>query len=291
MQRSKECHYIFKFSGLLRRNDDANRFPLGILPLGTTNSLGNTLFPGGKGVEKVKQLIDACMAIVQGNTVWKDAMKIEPLTNEEETPSRPIYAMASIDWGAFRDVQSKRDKYWIYGPFREYASFIFNGYKNSITWTCTGVITYTPPCAGCGNCLKKKPEVKRKWSFFMPSTQAADNIDKTKILNPECASSDELCFKTCEVRISPKLSGGLPALRVELGQNKYSYTEFVSEGWQRMKGDSKIKEALQARTVLLQPQNTKEDEVFEIDKEEFDVKPMKVTILPNMIKLFCKSEN
>ncbi|XP_047506920.1 acylglycerol kinase, mitochondrial [Pieris napi] len=277
-------------TGLLRRNDDANRFPLGILPLGSTNSLGNTLFPGGKGVERVKQLIEACMAIVQGQTVLKDAMKIEPLANEEETPSRPIYAMTSIDWGAFRDIRAKRDKYWLYGPLREYASYIFNGYKDSITWICNGVITYTPPCAGCSNCITKKPELKRKWSFFMPSTQATTDTDKLKILNPECASTHELCFKTSEMKISPKLSGGIPALRVELGRNKYSYTEFVSEGWRRIKGDSKIEEVIQARTILLQPQSTKPDEVFEIDKEEFDVKPMKVTILPNMIKLFCKSE-
>ncbi|XP_022123920.2 acylglycerol kinase, mitochondrial [Pieris rapae] len=277
-------------TGLLRRNDDANRFPLGILPLGSTNSIGNTLFPGGKGVEKVKQLIEACMAIVQGQTILKDAMKIEPLANEEETPSRPIYAMTSINWGAFRDIQAKRDKYWLYGPLREYAAYIFNGYKDSITWICNGVITYTPPCAGCSNCLTKKPELKRKWSFFMPSTQATNDTAKIKILNPECAVTEELCFKTSEMKISPNVTGGLPALRVELGRNKYSYTEFVSEGWRRIKGDSKIEEVVKARTILLQPQSTKPDEVFEIDKEEFDVKPMKVTILPNMIKMFCKSE-
>ncbi|CAK1540761.1 unnamed protein product [Leptosia nina] len=276
-------------TGLLRRNDDANQFPLGVLPLGTTNSLGNELFPGGKGVEKVRQLIDACMAIVKGNTIWKDAMKIEPITSEEEPPSRPIYAMTSIDWGAFRDIQAKRDKYWFYGPFRDYASYVFNGYKDSITWTCNGVLSYTPPCAGCSNCVSKKPEIKRKWSFFMPSTQAAPESDRTKLINEECVLTNELCFKSTELRISPKV-GDLPALCVELGRSKYSYVEFVSEGWRRVKGDGNIQEVLQARTIELQPQNTKPDGVFEIDKEEFDVKPMKVTILPKTIKLFCKTE-
>ncbi|XP_045494758.1 acylglycerol kinase, mitochondrial [Colias croceus] len=273
-------------TGLLRRNDNANQFPLGILPLGKTNSLANYLFPGGNGVEKVRQLITACMAIVKGNTMWQDAMKIEPIAQDEEAPSRPIYAMTSIDWGAFRDTEARSDKYWVYGPFREYMSYIFNGYKDSLTWTCKGVVKYTPPCAGCSNCMYKKQEIKRKWSFFVPSTQAAPETDRTKLVNPECSMVNELCFKTTELQIQPKAESILPALTVGLGRNQYSYTEFVSEGWRRIKGESKINEVIEARTIELWPESPKTEEVFEIDKEEFDVKPMKVTILPKIVKLF-----
>ncbi|XP_034826712.1 acylglycerol kinase, mitochondrial-like isoform X1 [Maniola hyperantus] len=277
-------------TGLLRRNDEANRFPLGILPLGRTNSLGNSLFQGGEGVNRVKQLIQACMAIIENNTTWKNVMKIEPLPKENEIPNKPIYALSSIEWGAFRDTIAKKDKYWIYGPLREYVSYIFNGYKDSLSWNCSGTLKYTPPCAGCSNCLQKKQEIKRKWAFFMPATQAAQQIDLTNIVNPECAMTNELCFKTCDFKLKPKVNDGLPMLSVGLGKNKYSYIEFVSDGWRRIKGGDTTPEAVKARTVELQPLETNPDLVLAIDHEEFDVKPVKITLLPNMVKFFCKSE-
>ncbi|XP_041988509.1 acylglycerol kinase, mitochondrial isoform X2 [Aricia agestis] len=277
-------------TGLLRRNDEANRFPLGILPLGSTNSLGNALFPGGDGVDKVKQLIQACMAIIEGNTEWKDAIKIEPLSNEGEAPSRPIYAMTSIEWGAFRDIHSRKDKYWIYGPLREYASYVFNGYKDSITWDCSGSLKYSPLCAGCSNCVTKRPEIKRKWTFFIPETKTLPESDKTQVLNPECSILNELCFKTSEFKINPQNINGLPGLGIHIGKNKYTYTEFVSEGWRRLKGKNESVDTIKARTIELLPHDPKPDTVIEIDQEDFEVKPVKITILPKIVKFYCKPE-
>ncbi|KOB79225.1 Acylglycerol kinase, mitochondrial, partial [Operophtera brumata] len=278
-------------TGLLRRNDEANRFPLGILPLGRTNTMGNTLFTEGKGVNKVKQLIEASMAIIRGNTVWKDAMKIEPIVDENEVPSRPIYAMSSFEWGAFRDTMARKDRYWFVGSLRNYASFLFNGYKESLTWNCSGTLKFTPPCVGCSNCVIKKPEVKRKWSFFMPTSQAVQK-DDTKTLNPECAKSQELCFKTCDFKIQTaniEPSNQPPSLSVALGKNTYSYGEFVSEGWNRLKNKNNS-EPIYARTIELIPQENETEVTIEIDKEEFEVKPVKITVLPNVIKLFCNPE-
>ncbi|XP_052739626.1 acylglycerol kinase, mitochondrial isoform X2 [Bicyclus anynana] len=256
-------------TGLLRRNDNANRFPLGVLPLGRTNTLGNTLFPGGDGVLRVKQLIQACMAIIENNTTVKNVMKIEPIVNEDEVPSKPVYALTSIEWGAFRDTLAKKDKYWIYGPLREYASYIFNGYKDSLCWNCSGTLRYTPPCSGCSNCLRKKPEIKRKW-FFMPSNQAAQETDLTSLQNPECTMTNELCFKTCDFKIKPNVTDGIPILSIGLGKNQYSYIEFVSEGWNRARNGDDLPEVVKARTVELQPLDSNKDLVLAIDQEEFE---------------------
>jgi acylglycerol kinase len=233
------------------------------------------------------------MAIIEGNTVWKDAMKIEPITKDDEEPSRPIYALSSIEWGAFRDTLAKKDKYWFCGSWREYAAFIFNGYKESITWNCSGVIKYSPPCAGCSNCVEKKPEVKRKWLFFVPNANAVTQHDHTKLLNPECATSQELCFKTCDFKINTNSNDeqiGLPALNISLGQNTYTYTGFVSEGWRRLKQNYPHTQTIPVRTVELIPNEEKKEVMIEIDKEEFESKPVKITLLPKIVKLFCKSE-
>lgn len=231
------------------------------------------------------------MAIIKGNTVWKDAMKIEPVVDENEVPSRPIYAMSSFEWGAFRDTIARKDRYWFVGSLRDYASFLFNGYKESLTWNCSGTLKYTPPCAGCSNCIKKKPDIKRKWSFFMPTTQAVQK-DDIKTLNPECAKSQELCFKTCDFKIQTaniEPSNQPPSLNIALGKNTYSYGEFVSEGWQRLKSKNSS-ESIYARTVELIPQGNETEVTIEIDKEEFEVKPVRITVLPKVIKLFCNPE-
>ncbi|KAL4710606.1 hypothetical protein ACJJTC_003242 [Scirpophaga incertulas] len=283
-------------TGLLRRNDDANQFPLGVLPLGRTNMFGDSLFPGGKGVAKVKQLVDACMAIIEGNTVWKDAMKIEPIPMEhDETPSRPIFALSSIEWGAFRDSQAKKDKYWFYGPWREHASYLFNGYKDSLTWNCSGIIKYTPPCAGCSNCVERKPEVKKKWLFFVSNSNVAHDTDHTKTVNPECRKSQEICFKTCDFIIHTNNNAQslftMPTISIMLGKNSYSYTDFVSEGWDRIRSKQRALGAISARTIELIPNKPKQDEMIEIDKEEFEVKPIKITLMPKIVKLYCKSDD
>lgn len=280
--------YYLLFSGLLRRNDDANRFPLGVLPLGRTNTLGNSLFPGGDGVERVKQLIEASMAIIKGDTMWKDALKIEQIGEPQEETPRPIYALCSVQWGAFRDTMARKDKYWFTGGLREYATFIFNGYKNSITWDCNGTIKYTPPCTGCSNCLQKRQEVKRTWSFFMPSTQAAA-YDQALTINPECSKTEELCFKTSEFRIETSTKKQeVPSLNIVLGRNGYSYTQFISDGWNRLKNRALPEFTISARTVEIQPEDPGREVTIEIDKEEFELKPVKITVLPKVVKFFCK---
>lgn len=237
----------------------------------------------------MKQLVDASMAIIQGSTEWKDAMKIEPIANEDEEPSKPIYAMASMEWGAFRDTLARKDKYWLFGPLREYFAFIFNGYKSSLTWNCSGTVKYTPPCAGCSNCVARRPEVKSKWSFFMPSTQAAVQPDQSNALNPDCVSLQELCFKTCDFKIKTQnieTKTEVPALSLILGKNSYSYVDFVTEGWNRLKKNDEANR-IYARTIELHPKEFDKDVTIEIDKEEFDLKPVKITLLPKIIKLFC----
>lgn len=279
------------FLGLLRRNDDANRFPVGVLPLGRTNTIGNTLFPTGEGVEKVKQLIDASMAIIKGNTTWKDAMKVEPIITEEDTPAKPIFAMCSLEWGAFRDALARKHKYWMYGSLRDYATFIFNGYKESLNWHCSGLLKYTPPCSGCSNCIKKRPEIKRKWTFFMPNVpENAQGPDSSSLVNPECESCNEVNFQTSDFRIvTPNIrdSEGPPALRIAIGKHDHSYPEFVSEGWDRVKDSNNMPHPILARTVELLPQEHLDTTVIEIDREEYEAKPVKITYLPKVVKLFC----
>lgn len=100
-----------------------------MLPLGKTNTIAGSLFPGGDHLSHVKSLADAAMAVVQEITKPVDVMKVEILEDQEsEQPHKPIYALSGLRWGAFRDAEVKQDKYWYFGSLRKYVTYIFSGY-------------------------------------------------------------------------------------------------------------------------------------------------------------------
>lgn len=75
-------------------------------------------------LEKVKSLANATLAVIEQVTKPVDIMKIEIL----EDSNKPVYALNSLTWGAYRDAEVRKEKYWFFGPFRKYATYIFNGY-------------------------------------------------------------------------------------------------------------------------------------------------------------------
>lgn len=74
------------------------------------------------------------MAVVQAATKPLDVMKIEIL--DDENAHKPIFALCGLLWGAFRDVDAKQDKYWYFGPLRNYAAYVFNGQVNFLKLFC-----------------------------------------------------------------------------------------------------------------------------------------------------------
>lgn len=93
------------------------------MPLGKNNLSARSIFSNHK-MEKVKNLADATIAVIEEAIKPIDIMKIEIL----EDSSKPIYAVNSLKWGAYRDADFKKDSYWYFGPLRKYATYIFNGF-------------------------------------------------------------------------------------------------------------------------------------------------------------------
>lgn len=83
-----------------------------------------------------------------------------------------------------------------------------------------------------------------------------------------------------------------PRLRLEIGSTDIDYLDFVSRGWQfENGGDKDVKEVMDVRQVQINPLETwkQEKEVwFSIDKEEYEVKPVKVTLMPGIAQMYCK---
>nr|CAD7197126.1 unnamed protein product [Timema douglasi] len=252
-------------TGLLRRPDGeiatSRKFPIGILPLGRTNTVGNALF--ARDTNTVRTMADSAMAIIKEFAKPIDVVKIEALETETDLPGKPIYCLAGIEWGAYRDTNARKDKYWYFDGLRWYAAYLFNGLKSDISWRCEADLDFSLPCAGCSSChtaveqdvLSDKQKVGARW-----------------------------------------WQSYLPRLGQSPGPKEISYMDFVAEGWKRIRGQEPfVEEKLKTREFELWPalpNNSKEQEKWiSIDNEDYELKPIHVTLLPKKIHVFYKPEN
>ncbi|GLV39922.1 Multi-substrate lipid kinase [Carabus blaptoides fortunei] len=287
-------------TGLMRRpdnNDMLNTCPIGILPLGRSNTFASALFPAGETLKTVTALADAAMAVVKENTKMVDVMKIEVIADDESS-NKPVYAVGELEWGAYRDAHAKRDKYWYFGSLRNYVTYIFNGYKSGLSWDCVADIKYSPPCEGCQNCYVKTEAPttnKRWWSSFTLSQQKpnvlASEKDYSNILNESCAQLHQKQITTSDfvLKTSTLDNNRTSQLNLTLGPSSLSYFDFVSQGWQFEKGESrKIEENIKLKQIEILPKVDENKELwFSIDQEDYEVKPVKITLLPKKLKVFC----
>ncbi|XP_063975455.1 acylglycerol kinase, mitochondrial isoform X2 [Diachasmimorpha longicaudata] len=296
-------------TGLLRKYEGnkgyAKQCPIGILPLGETNRIADAMFLGGyEDHLLIHEMADATMAAVRGGTRMTDVLKVEPLNNDPENPIRPIYAVGAVEWGAWRDAHARKDKYWYWGTLRRYMTYIFNGMKKDVNWEINGTLRYSEPCSGCSTCYddNQTPESteKRWWHVFIPrrTAYAQTEIDYRSVKNDKCGQYNEIPISATELslitsNVKNPVKEGPPSVKLHLGPEYVSYTDFVAEGWRRIKGEKTlINKTVEAKDIELLP-NTADDsndkqQYFSIDNEEFEMKPVKIKLLSNAVKMFSQ---
>ncbi|KAJ8966868.1 hypothetical protein NQ314_003262 [Rhamnusium bicolor] len=293
-------------TGLLRRTNEntSNLVPLGILPLGKNNTVAKNFFPTEKRLEKVRCLADATMAVIEDVTKPADIMKIEVLNEDINTSNKAIYAVVGIKWGAYRDAEAKKDSYWYFGAMRKYVTYIFNGFKNNLSWNCEATLNYSSPCEGCSNCYKNKQNIQPKSGWFHKKLQSRLSRKITPqakylgIDNPDCQKTHQKKISTADLALltsnaipSNLNSREIPKLQIQIGPGKVEYIDFVKNGWNSENGQSReVKEIIEARTVEINPEKEEKESWFSIDNEYYEVKPIKITLLPKIINMFCKKE-
>ncbi|XP_001653417.2 acylglycerol kinase, mitochondrial [Aedes aegypti] len=298
-------------SGLKRRGDGAE-CPIGVLPVGRTNGLAMALFRSSEDTSKledVRAMANAAYAVVAGKKEKMDLMKIEVLPNEidEKVPEKPVYAVGSLHWGAFRDILALRDKYWYTGSLRDYTAFLFNLFDGKHTWNCKAKVTYTEPCQGCSKCYQehqqqpKQEPTRRWWSVFIPKAKTAQGVDYSKVVNAKCSVPFELEVDAAELVLqttNADLSGSKESdskLCVKIGTPVDSVFSFLSDSWSRIWNRKFVhcptEKTVEARTVYLIPEKLKPDEgdseaYYSIDNEAYEVRPVRVTLVPRAVEVF-----
>lgn len=297
-------------TGVMRKAESTgdNIPAIGVLPLGQFNQFCLHLINGNakinNKVEGVKAMAESAMAIVRGNAVKKDIMKIELIPDGEEEAKKPFFAVGSIHLGGFSDIIRKRDKYWLTGSLRNYTAMLFNGVfpREGIMWNCKASMTFSPPCEACSNCYQKIESNKQKlqnsrwWSKFNAKEKVPEY---SKILNPDCITSSEVEFETSELAITTNTMENKnqdpSKLNVKINSSHDDYGfAYIWNSWKRVYRnafldvpDSKIN--LSARQLTLFPTVSSEEgkeKLFTIDFNTFELRPIKVTVMPKKVDFF-----
>lgn len=297
---------------LRRPNQNTETHPvIGVLPVGRENTFGEKLFKftNSSNLQRVQGLADASLSIVRGNIEPKDVIKIEIIDDESNVSGKPVYALSGYEWSAFTDAFNELDRYWYFGSLRNYMTFIFNAFSNSITWNCAATITYTEPCSGCNNCylkpnqLESKPVNRRWWSGFIPSFRlgssqsGAQTPNYAKIYNPNCIIETEIecdsagiIVNSANIESKPDETRPHITLKIINGQDGFS---FISDSWNRLNNNQiSLDVDKPIRTVKIVPKpreddtNSDKERFIYIDRESYEIKPIRITLLPKFVNFY-----
>lgn len=299
----------------MRRSNANDITPtIGVLPVGRTNTVASTIFNYStkSRLDRVRGLADASISIVRGKTSKKDIMKIEIIANDpQEAPKKPVYALGILEWGAYRDAYNQRDRYWYFGPVREYVTFLFNAFSDALTWNCDASVVWTEPCTGCSNCYVKphqqavKQQSRRWWSGFIrmgsSNSNQSDSPDYSRIKNERCAILNETKINTTGVQLTTSNAthqndAETPKLQVKLAKDNQGF-DFVLASWKRLSsGNFDFDTEFGVRTIQIipdaqpdenvDPDAKKNEKFFSIDNEAYETKPVKITLLPKFVNFY-----
>lgn len=121
------------------------------------------------------------------------------------------------------------------------------------------------------------------------------SVDYTKIKNEKCKEKQSREISTADFNLSTmninnENYDGPPKLELKLGPESVDYLNFVSQGFQSLKGKRIVNETIDVREIELTPKINGKETWFSIDKESFEAKPIKITLLPQIISLFCRKD-
>lgn len=169
-----------------------------------------------------------------------------------------------------------------------------------MSWNCQASINYTLPCEGCIHCVKKNQNQAsgaRWYHRFLPY-RTRKHAEVTRI-NDKCQEMHEKEISTLDLSLATTNTltnlHDLPKLQLNLGPDSIDYLDFVKQGWDSENGKNRnMAEVIEAKRIEIKPAVVSSDENekwFSIDKEDFEVKPVRITLLPKAIKMFCKKSN
>lgn len=296
-------------TGLMRRPDAlamASAVPLGLLPLGTSNSLAKNIFPGANH-DDVKLIAEATMAVVRQRFKNIDIIQVE--NRSEEFAGKKLYGVNRIEYGAWRDANNRTTKYWYWGGLKQRMTYVF-GYLTAakhLVWECGLDLKYTvaPPVQEISNVLSHAEEKPSMWSWLLgrKSVQATSQVAAPK--TSSVLWEERNGFKGTQFMLEVAEGGMLEA---KLFPENVGFFEFVKQGWSWVVNGNKNRmsscvegweegrevETIMSDTFYVDPKlpGGGEERNISLDGESIELSgPINVSLLRDQLKVFCNKED
>jgi len=281
-------------TGIMRRSDVDTfcTIPIGILPVGETNTLANRLFPGS---DDVKRMTDATMAVIKQLTRPVSLIEVENLSENEQFKGKKVHGFIGLQFGAWREAANRVDKYWFFPGLKQRVCYVFSyltAHKDinwdwplTLNFTDTHTVTHQveEPSRGGGGIF----------AMFSATKKTPKIVEKTEtrqVWQPD----DESISSVAQVDVQLTADNQLDT---KLFPNSFSFSEFVEEGWRRIfrAADSShltpreiITEHLKLETNI----DLENPLCMSFDGDEIElVGPIRVSVLPDKLNFFCREED
>uniref|UniRef100_A0A8C3AP29 Acylglycerol kinase, mitochondrial n=1 Tax=Cyclopterus lumpus TaxID=8103 RepID=A0A8C3AP29_CYCLU len=272
-------------TGLLRRADQVVcNIPIGLIPLGSHNSLSPSLHLLSDN--KVKDITSATLSILKGETVPLDVLQIK---GEKE---QPVFALTGLRWGAFRDVAATISKYWYLGPLKTNAAHWFSTLRE---WPLVREISvsYLAPSLRPADLHPQKPPrpnllsriIRRLQNRWSPPIEEPPKVEEPEQWKEEHLSTLELFIQTqnknpMERRIND-------SLMICAEPDNFTVGEYITVGFV----DPLFKSAfLDVTFNLMSLTSQGASGFYNIDNEEYEAMPVEVRLLPRKLRFFISAE-
>ncbi|KAM8974500.1 acylglycerol kinase, mitochondrial [Pelodytes ibericus] len=275
-------------TGLLRRSDQDvfSKIPIGIIPLGSTNTLSRTLYP--ETDNKVQHISEATLSILKGETVPLDVLQIKG------DQDQPVFAVNGIRWGSYRDAAEKVSKYWYLGPLKTQAAHLF---RTLTEWPQKheAFMSYLGPTERPPEKLEEpasRPPLhvriyRRLALYWFPPAVEVPVEPTPEVWQESQVSALELSISTRNRQ--PHLTRTLDSMNICIEPDTISKGDFIKRGTEKMHApllcseDGQVIHASRCRMQL--PEGTEGH--FSIDSEEYEAMSVEVTLLPRKLRFLC----
>jgi len=300
-------------TGLMRRPDAAamaSSVPLGLLPLGTNNSLAKNIFPGAND-DNIKLIAEATMAVVRQR--FKNINIIEVENRSEEFAGKKLYGVNRIEYGAWRDADNRMTKYWYWGGLKHRMTYVF-GYLTAakhLVWECVLDLKYTvaPPVQEISNVLSHPEEKQSMWSWLLGRKSVVAPTSSVEDCSlPSCVQWEERKgFKGTQLMLEVA-EGEEGMLEAKLFPENVGFLEFVKQGWAWVVNANKSRMSscvegweegrevvtIMSDTFYIDPKLPEggEERNISLDGESIELSgPINVSLLRDKLKVFCNKED
>ncbi|XP_023306940.2 acylglycerol kinase, mitochondrial [Lucilia cuprina] len=271
-------------TGLLRRNEEV--CPILFLPLGEKNCTASSLVHNeSQGMfGSVKYLSQCVLSLIRCRIQYHPVIKYELIeTDKSHEIRKPIFGLFAFSWGLLKDIDINKEKYWYFGALKHHVSVLMTSLSEKFNQNISANLVTTPPCPGCNKC---DIQVKNK-SWFNASkilnpalpTQQLNQMPKNKFCSKE--ESYKIDAKQIDITCH-KNSDSFFELNTNVIENISSRSDFLRNMIKEMKIQPSI--SLESRSIELLPIGS-EHQTYYIDGEGYDARHIKITFVPNALKL------